>query len=203
VYRAYTTRATSGRLRQPRFAWPHFGVAREKANLLGFRNFCRPGDRRPYGPFRRAGGEVLAELKEKTEVRFREGEPGTHGVPDELWKVPAPELAAWTLILCGETACALYDFDEEALRPYFPVERVIRACLKPSGGSNGIRVVEESGVPVWHPDVGSITGSTIRMNHVGAFLRGLVPTPQPRSGAWMDSFITGVPGDRGFLPIWL
>ncbi len=48
---------------------------------------------------------------------------------------------------------ALYDFDEEELRPYFPLERVVEGLFEivrrlvrhPRGGG--------AGVPVWDPQV--------------------------------------------------
>ena len=48
---------------------------------------------------------------------------------------------------------ALYDFDEEALRPYFPLESVVDGLLSLVNRLYGIRVSEELSVPAWDPQV--------------------------------------------------
>jgi len=43
----------------------------------------------------------------------------------------------------------LYDFDEEELRPYFPVESVMGGMFQIFARLFGIHVVEQTGVPAW------------------------------------------------------
>src|SRR6185436_528138 len=87
---------------------------------------------------------------------------------------------------------ALYDFDEEQLRPYFPLDRVTSGMFQIFARIFGIRVSEEQGVPAWDPAVKSYA---IHDGTSGAFLGSFYadwyPRENKRGGAWMDALITG------------
>ncbi len=201
VYRAYTTRATSGEFDNRALLGRILELRREKAKLLRFQNFADLviEDRMAHSGER--AEKFLAELKVKTEARFREENQELTAFRRTLEGAGAPELAAWDIGYYAEKQrAALYDFDEEALRPYFPVERVIQGMFETVWRLYGIRVVEESGVPVWHPDVKYYGIYDQDGTLLGAFYADWYPREAKRGGAWMDAFITGVPGDGGFLP---
>ena len=87
----------------------------------------------------------------------------------------APELAPWDVAYYAEKQrAALYDFDEEALRPYFPMERVVAGLFELVHRLYGIRVEEEMGVPAW--DAGGALLQRARRGRrlPGRFLRRLV-----------------------------
>src|SRR5581483_11011972 len=96
---------------------------------------------------------------------------------------------------------ALYDFDEEALRPYFPLESVVRGMFEIVGRLYGIRVVAVDGVPVWDPAVKYYEirdgGSDALL---GAFYADWYPRENKRGGAWMDAFITGITDENVHEP---
>ncbi len=108
-----------------------------------------------------------------------------------------------------------YDFDEEALRPYFPVDGVMAGmfeiasrlfgitirklettCLPP--GSAGPTASNDEDVPVevWHPECAfyeihdSATGA-----HLGSFYADWHPRESKRGGAWMNSLHIGAAGE--------
>ena len=100
-------------------------LRREKANLLGFANFADLvlEDRMAHTGER--AEEIPDGAEEKTEARF-------HAENEELAAFrrsiegPEPAIAPWDVAYYAEKQrAALYDFDEEALRPYFPLERVV------------------------------------------------------------------------------
>ena len=65
--------------------------------------------------------EFLEDLKRKTEVRFREENRELFGYRRSLEGAGRAAVAAWDVAYYAEKQrAALYDFDEEALRPYFP-----------------------------------------------------------------------------------
>jgi len=68
----------------------------------------------------------------RTEARFRTEN-------DELRAFAGREvLNPWDIAYWSEKQRkALYDFDEEALRPYFPLDRVVQACSISSAASSG------------------------------------------------------------------
>lgn len=84
-----------------------------------------------------------------------------------------------------------YDFDEEALRPYFPIDRVIHGLFDLAGQIFGLRV-QEGVAETWHPDVqyyelfDADSGEML-----GAFYADWHPRESKRGGAWMNYLITG------------
>src|SRR6185437_14804638 len=160
----------------------------EKAQLLGYPDFAdlvledrmaRKGER---------ALQFLRDLKEKTEAQFaRENK--------NLVKFAGlPSLEAWDIGYYAEKQRkALYDFDEEELRPYFPVERVLAGMFEIVSRLYGIRIVEQAGVPAWDPAVKYYVVEDQRGGRMlGAFYADWYPRENKRGGAWMDAFITGV-----------
>ena len=82
---------------------------------------------------------------------------------------------------------ALYDFDEEALRPYFPMERVVAGLFELVHRLYGIRVEEETGVPVWDPAVHYYNVRDEDGVFLGGFYADWYPRENKRGGAWMDA----------------
>ena len=69
---------------------------------------------------------IRDSLKAKTEARFRAENRELFEYRRSLEGPAAPALEPWDVAYYAEKQrAALYDFDEEALRPYFPVERVV------------------------------------------------------------------------------
>src|SRR6185437_10758541 len=148
LYRAFNTRSTaSGPGGAERDNGPLIvkilELRREKAKLLGFRDFSDLvlADRMAHN-----GGhaqDFLDDLRAKTEPRFREENR-------ELEEFAGMKLEPWDVGYWAEKQRAkLYDFDEEALRPYFPLERVAAGMFDIFGQLLGIAVAEETGVPAW------------------------------------------------------
>jgi len=80
-----------------------------------------------------------------------------------------------------------YDFDEEALRPYFPLEAVRQGIFGLYGRLYGLSFVEDSGVPVYHPDV-SVYRVSDGSREMGLLYLDMHPRSSKRSGAWMTEF---------------
>ena len=73
-------------------------------------------------------------MRAKTEKRFREEN-------QELETFAGKKLEPWDIGYWAEKQrAALYDFDEEALRPYFPLDRVVSGMFEIFGRILGIRV---------------------------------------------------------------
>jgi oligopeptidase A len=126
--------------------------------------------------------------KENTELeRFRRDTGDTQ--PMQAW-----DIAYWA----EKLRKALYDLDEEMLRPYFPMERVISGMFDVVQRLYGIRVSRKEGVPAWHPDVAFYEIFDRNGAPVGAFYADWFPRENKRGGAWMDAFWTGRPTADGF-----
>lgn len=100
---------------------------------------------------------------------------------------------------------AHYDFDEEALRPYFPIDRVITGMFEIAQQLFGLKIEEREAVcisesqdkpdnkpEVWHPEVRFYELFDANTNELlGSFYADWHPRESKRSGAWMNYLITG------------
>jgi len=201
VYEAFSVRSTEeGRDNRPLVA-RILELRREKAALLGFRDFA---DLVLEDRMAHTGSRALAfleDLKTKTEERFAEENRELLKFRHSIEGAEAPELAPWDVAYYAEKQrAALYAFDEEALRPYFPMERVVGGLFELVRRLYGIRVEEEAGAPVWDTAVRYYKVRDEGGELLGAFYADWYPRENKRGGAWMDSFITGGPGPDGFRP---
>jgi oligopeptidase A len=202
VYRAHSTRATAGKLDNREIIARVLALRRGKAQLLGYKHFADLvlDDRMAHSGDRALA--FLEDLKTKTEARFREENAELAAYRRSIEGPQAPEIAPWDVAYYAEKQrAALYDFDEEALRPYFPLERVVAGMFQIVERLYGIRVREQSGAPVWHPDVKYYGIYDADDTLLAAFYADWYPRESKRGGAWMDAFLTGGPkGDALFEP---
>jgi oligopeptidase A len=115
----------------------------------------------------------------------------------------AARLAPWELGFWSERLRrARYDFDEEALRPYFPVNRVMDGLFELVRRVFGLQVTARAAgeVEVWHPDVTFYDVRDAAGRAVGSFYADWYPREAKRGGAWMNQLITGGPGPQGRAP---
>ncbi len=80
-----------------------------------------------------------------------------------------------------------YDFDSEALRPYFPLESVREGIFNLYGKLYGLRFEEDGSIPVYHPDV-KVFRVFDGNREMGTLYLDMHPRPSKRSGAWMTEF---------------
>ncbi len=126
----------------------------------------------------------------------------------------AARLAPWEIMYWAEKLRReRYDFDEEALRPYFPMNRVIAGLFEIAGRVFGLRITERvtecraaftpatadptsappETIEVWHPEVKFYDVHDARDRHLGSFYADWHPRESKRGGAWMNYLITGGP----------
>lgn len=194
VYRAHSTRATREALDNRGLVERILELRKAKATLLGFSNFA---DFVLHDRMAHTGGhalEFLDAIEQKTRDHFERENA-------ELGEFAGRELAAWDVGYYAEKQRqALYDFDEEELRPYFSTERVVAGMFDVVARLYGIEVVEKPGTPVWHPDVKYYRIRDETGQFLGAFYADWYPREDKRGGAWMDAFLTGVDAPGSFEP---
>ncbi|MGP8247868.1 MAG: M3 family metallopeptidase [Bryobacteraceae bacterium] len=201
VYHAFAVRSTEAERDNRPLVARILELRAERARLLGFANFADLvlEDRMAHTGARAM--EFLEDLKRKTEVRFRQENEDLDGYRKSLEGPDAPAVAAWDVAYYAEKQrAALYDFDEEALRPYFPMERVVEGLFELVHRLYGIRVTAEADVPVWDPAVRYYNVHDADQTFLGGFYADWHPRENKRGGAWMDAFITGGPASAGFRP---
>ncbi len=196
LYEAFVQRATGGAHDNRPLMQRILELRREKAVLLGYRDFADLilEDRMAHTGARAI--EFLTELKEKTLAYFRKENDDLAAFAGKT------RLDPWDIAYYAEKErAALYDFDEEALRPYFPLESVVNGMFEIVRRLYGIQIVEKSNVPVWDSHVKYYEIRDEKRSGeaslLGAFYADWFPRENKRGGAWMDAFITGVgPGGQ-------
>lgn len=109
-------------------------------------------------------------------------------------------LAPWELAFWAEKLRqAQYDFDEEILRPYFPMNRVIDGLFEVAQRIFGLRIIERKAgeVETWHPEVKFYDVVDRKSRAIGSFYADWHPRESKRGGAWMNYLITGGPQRDG------
>ena len=199
IWRAHQTRATQGEVDNRGLIARILELRQRKAALLGYSNFGDfvLADRMAKHAAR--AGEFIEALRQKTQPFFLQEKEALHAFRRSLEGDDAPELQPWDLGYYAEKQRrARYDLDEEELRPYFQVDRVLRGMFEIAGRLFALRV-EETKAPTWHPDVRvfSLYDEGGR-DPIALFFVDLFPRDDKRGGAWMAPLLThaATPGAR-------
>jgi len=178
-------------------------LRQEKASLLGQAHFADLVLERRMA---KSGAQALVfieDLHRRIAPAFaRECRELEQFKAEQTGAAPAP-LAPWeTGFLAERLRRARHDFDEEQLRPYFPLDRVLTGMFEIMRRVFGIRVIERpvGAVETWHPEVKFYDVHDEAGRHLGSFYADWFPRESKRGGAWMNSLITGGPRDGRRLP---
>lgn len=194
--------------------WKILRLRHEKATLLGRQHFA---DLVLQQRMARTGAAALSfveDLHGKVKNAFdRETIQLQEFRADSLGR-PADLLQPWEVAYWAEKQRkAAYDFDEEELRPYFPLDKVLGGmfrlaevvfdlrivgrdvvCLAPGEESQVSTRPDELGpVEVWHPDVKFYEVRNEKGVHIGSFYADWHPRDSKRGGAWMNYLRGGLP----------
>jgi oligopeptidase A len=192
LWEASNTRATGGQYDNRALISEILGLRRRKARLLGYRDFA---DLVLEERMAHAGGEAqafLENLRHKTVPFFELENQSLLGMGKSLGY---EKVNPWDVAYLAEKQRqALYEFDEEELRPYFQLENVVAGMFDIFSRVLGIKVIEEPDVLGWDPAVkyyrveDALSGKLL-----GGFYADWFPRENKRGGAWMDSLVTGNP----------
>ncbi|MET0263933.1 MAG: M3 family metallopeptidase, partial [Rariglobus sp.] len=172
----------------------------EKAKLLGKAHFA------DLVLARRMAGSGEKALSFIEDMRER-----AHGAFDrecaelEIFKAketgtPRSTLKAWEVGYWSEKLRqSRYDFDDEVLRPYLPMNRVIAGLFELAERVFGLSIKERAAgtVEVWHPEVKFYDLHSADGRHLGSFYADWHPRESKRGGAWMGYLVTGGPQADG------
>lgn len=82
----------------------------------------------------------------------------------------------------------LYDYDIQALRPYFQLENVVKGVFGLAERLYGIHFEERHDLPVYHPDVKTFEAIDADGSSLGVLYADFFPRSTKRPGAWMTDF---------------
>ncbi len=82
----------------------------------------------------------------------------------------------------------LFDFDEEALKPYFKLENVLEGAFTVAKKLFGLSFEQIHDIDTYHEDVTTYKVSDADNNYIAIFYADFFPRPGKRNGAWMTSY---------------
>ncbi len=202
-----------GKYDNTELVWKILALRQEKASILGQPNFA---DLTLLRRMARSGESALRFIEDlhgrvrpaflseyKQLAAYKAAKTGGETGPLEPW-----EVAYWAERQRKEN----FDFDDEVLRPYFPVDGVMAGMFEIATRLFGITikklktVFHEPGssraepvgdvVEVWHPEVAFYEIHDAETGlHLGSFYADWHPRESKRGGAWMNSLHTGGKGE--------
>ncbi|HPC83657.1 MAG TPA: M3 family metallopeptidase [Thermoanaerobaculaceae bacterium] len=187
LFAAYKARADNGNEQDNNRIAARMAVLRaERARLLGYKTFAdfqiaeymakTPAN--VYALMNKLWAPAVAKADEdaKTfQAMLNEKHPGAQIEPYD-WGYYSEKVKK-----------ARYDFDEEALRPYFPLEQVREGVFGLATRLYGLTFAERTDLPKYHPDVRTYEVKEADGTHVGVLVLDYFPRAGKRGGAWSGS----------------
>jgi len=184
----------------------------EKAAMLGYERYS------DYVTSRRMAGSgsnalsFINRLHERVKAPFLAEQEEIRRFAEQATGTAMPIMKPWDIAYWSEKRRkALYDFDSEELRPYFPMQGVLDGMFSIYSGLYGIRleqcptacIKEGDALPadtveVWHPEVLFYKVYDVESGeHLGSFYADWYPRDSKRGGAWMNCLSCGRPPMNG------
>lgn len=165
----------------------------EKARLLGKRNFADCTTARRMA---RSGDGALGfveDLHARVAPAFQAEVKALRAFKAEQTGQPEEPLEPWeTSYWAEKLRQQQYAFNEEELRPWFPLNRVIDGLFEIAERLFSVRIRCAEPPSVWHESVMYFEVRDIDGKLLGSFYTDWHPREGKRSGAWMNPLILGV-----------
>jgi oligopeptidase A len=201
--------------------WKILRLRHEKAEIMGKENFADHVLQQRMAKTGQNALNFIENLHAKVKSAFDRETIQLQEYRADVVGQSADLLEPWEVGFWAEKQRkAEYDFDEEELRPYFPLDKVLGGMFRLAEMVFDLRIVGrdvvcypagESGpasrqpgelgpVEVWHPDVKFYEVRNEKGVHTGSFYADWHPRDSKRGGAWMNYLKGGLPpspdGDR-------
>ncbi|GAB5562217.1 MAG: M3 family metallopeptidase [Synoicihabitans sp.] len=172
----------------------------EEAKLLGKEHFADQVLGRRMAKTGANALKFVNDLQTKAQDAFQRECAALEHFKAEQTGADVGKLKAWEVGYWAEKQRrALHDFDDEILRPYLPMNRVIDGLWELASRVFGLTITEQEAgtVEVWHEEVKYYEIRDADDRHVGSFYADWHPRESKRGGAWMGYLKTGGPRPDG------
>jgi oligopeptidase A len=167
----------------------------ELAGILGHEDFA---DYRLEEAMAKSGVRAMAfeeDLAERTKPYW---ERDVIELREHARSLGIAELKPWDVAYVAESLRRdRFDVDDELLRPYFPLAKVLDGLFALTREVFGLSVSEAENPQVWHPDVRFYDLRDEDGTWLGSFYTDWFPRKEKRQGAWMQDLRTGGPREDG------
>ncbi len=181
----------------------------EKATILGHKNFADLTTQRRMAKNGAAALSFVEDLHQRISGQFHREYRELCAYKAEKTATPCETIEPWEFSYWAEKRRKeQFDFDDEILRPYFPVDRVMSGMFQlcsnlfhidirqipTTFAEKGSAAPASEHPETWHPEVtfyellDQSSGE-----HLGSFYADWHPRESKRGGAWMNQLETGSP----------
>lgn len=189
LYEAFSTRASdrgpnAGKWDNTKIIDDTLRVRHDMAQLVEFKNYAEYSLATKMA---KTPDEVLSFLKDllvrsKPIAEEEHREVATLAALDgittlEVWDIP---------YYSEKLQEATFDFSQEDLRPYFPIDKALEGMFTLVNRLYGITIKKEKDIEVWHPHVEFFSIYDDKNELRGGFYIDLYARAHKRDGAWMD-----------------
>ena len=187
-YEAWSTRASdrgpsAGKFDNSEVMAKILALRHEAAQLLDFPNYAAYALATRMAPSNQAVFDFLRQLA-------RVARPAAQREFTELEQFAGRSLNAWDVAYYAEKLQhKLFSISQEELRPYFPLPRVLEGLFAVAERLFGVKIVERTGVPVWHADARFFEIHDGSGKVRAGFYLDACARPKKRAGAWMDDCV--------------
>jgi oligopeptidase A len=188
IYEAWVTRGSelgpsAGRFDNNPLIAEILPLRHELAQLVGFKNFA---DYALATRMAKSSKQVLAFLDDLA----RRCLPAARQEFSDLEEFAGRKLNAWDMAFYSEKLQeSRFKVSQEAVRPYFPLPKVLGGLFALIRRLYGIEVRERPGVGIWHPSVRYYDLIDQNERAVAGFFLDPYSRTEKRSGAWMDECV--------------
>lgn len=153
------------------------------AKLLGFNNFVEFSLVKKMAKDPQEVMNFLKNLAEKTLPHAKE----EFAELKDFAKGKVDELAPWDIAYYSEKLKqSKFSFSQEAIRPYFPLPKVLDGMFEVVHRLYGLKIIEKENIETWHQNVRFFEIYDEANNLRGKFYLDLFARANKRGGAWMD-----------------
>ena len=199
VYTAFVRRGAEGEFANAEIMVRLLHLRRELAEVLGYSDFA---DYRLEDHMAKTGERAFGFVEDMTRRTRPYWERDLADLREHASVLGLSGLEPWDVAFVGESLRrARFEIDDEVVRPYFPLDRVLDGMFEVVHRVFGLVVREQTIPEVWHPDVRCY--ELFRENDgtlLGLFYADWHPRSDKRQGAWMNDLRTRGPRNGGFDP---
>ncbi|KAL1558196.1 oligopeptidase A [Salvia divinorum] len=188
IFRAYVTRASDGPLNNTAIIERVLELRLEKAKLLGFKNYAEVSLEMKMATFDKANDLIYKLHKVSWDSAIHDLEE-LRDYARENGAQEANDLNQWDINFWSERLReSRYDFDEEELRPYFPLPKVMEGLFNLTKKLFEVDIEPADGTaPVWNKDVSFYKVKDSSSAPIAYFYFDPYSRPsEKRGGAWVD-----------------
>ena len=191
--------------------WRILALRHEKAAILGHDHFADLTTLRRMAKSGRSALKFIEDIHAQIHPTFLAEHEQLAQYKAAKSGQPIGSLEPWEVAYWSEKQRQeKYDFDEEALRPYFPVDGVMSGMFEIASRLFNITIrqleavyhepgsapLASDAVEVWHPECKFYEiHDSLTAAHLGSFYADWHPRESKQGGAWMNSLHTGALGE--------